>query len=252
MFLNQSYIEVNREERHYCSLLAHALLSSEIVREEFAALVSEEVKLDPAQTEVFIEVAALRDYWHALYDGNPRLYNDTTSANRKAFLEEILTIYDIPIDIIGKEKLFWTKGIGSKLWNPGHWTIPEIEKPKLGHIDQLKKLKWAFNAKPDMMIVSNNQAILVEAKLESGEGKYGDDGIGQREIQETIGELMPKLIIPAFEDIVFHNMLLAKKLPKDNEWQLSITWKEIIEIIMKAKAQLDAFTVNNFEQLLKR
>lgn len=253
MFLNKTYIEVNREERHYCSLFAHALLSSEIVRTRFSEIISskcEKIKLNPTRMEVFIEVAALRDYWNALYDDNSnKLYNENTHANRRGVLDEILKLSQFDPGIIDIHSFFWTKGINTKLWNPGHWSVPAIEQSGIKNKDELINSKWAFNAKPDMMIISNNHAILVEAKLESIEGKYGRSGEDQEKIQKRIGCLLKKLV-PAFQQVKFCNMLLAKHPPKGNKWPLYATWEDIIGII--SKAQLDKFTEENFDQLRTR
>ena len=42
--------------------------------------------------------------------------------------------------------------------------------PREAGLDGLIDVKWAFNAKPDMMLASPGCVVFVEAKLESGEG----------------------------------------------------------------------------------
>ena len=83
MFNNKPYLEVNREERFYCALFGHSLLSSQVVRERFASLVQSkfQLSLKPATFEVFLEVAALRDYWNDL--GNPIVYDEETHRKRR-------------------------------------------------------------------------------------------------------------------------------------------------------------------------
>jgi hypothetical protein len=62
MFNAVPYWKVNREERFFCFLFGHALLSSRSVRVGFAELAKEkcdmELALDPDELEVYVEVAA--------------------------------------------------------------------------------------------------------------------------------------------------------------------------------------------------
>jgi hypothetical protein len=73
--------------------------------------------------------------------------------------------HDVEID---GYSFFFTNSKPGKLWNPGHWNKSAIESSGL---KELLKVKWAFNAKPDIMIISNGHVILIEGKLESREGK---------------------------------------------------------------------------------
>jgi len=83
------------------------------------------------------------------------------------------------------------------------------------------------------MIISNNQAILVEGKLESPEGKYDSTGHGQKETQELIGSLL-KQLVPAFSQTEFHDLMLAPKYPNKERWPLSVTWQEIAVIVKES------------------
>ena len=72
---------------------------------------------------------------------------------------------------------FWTGVVGkSKLWSPGRWSEKSLKESGL---EALIPVKWAFNAKPDLMILSGEQALLIEAKLESGEGRDEQSGYEQ-------------------------------------------------------------------------
>lgn len=246
MFTNQRYIEVNREERHFCALLVHALLSSEVARDGFTELISSkcDIKLDPDRMEIFLEAAALRDYWNKL--GDSKKYEKDTRNKRRQVLNSIVEDKGYNASVIDKYPFFWTNGIygkNTKLWSPGHWNSSAIEKSPLPN---LLKVKWAFNAKPDIMMISKDCAILIEGKLESPEGKYSASGQGQEETQRLIAHLLKELV-PAFREVTFHNMLLALRSPKNDKWPKFITWRYVIDIINEA--QLDAFTKENFEQL---
>ena len=45
MFNDRPYIAVNREERFFCALTAHALLSSLVIRDRFVHLVNAKLKV---------------------------------------------------------------------------------------------------------------------------------------------------------------------------------------------------------------
>lgn len=249
MLTDQRYIEVNREERHFCALFVHALLSSELVRTSFIELIRSRynIELFPDSLEIYLEAAVLRDYWNNL--GDSRRYSLETGQKRRQVLNGIIEYMGYSASVIDDNRFFWTNEIDgnkSKLWSPGHWSTSAIEALALHN---LLKVKWAFNAKPDIMMISGGCALLIEGKLESSEGKYDTSGQGQEEIQKLIANLL-KEFIPTFRHTVFHNMLLALQSPRGGRWPLSITWKDIIDILKAAP--LDVFTQECFEQLQTR
>ncbi|MBF4482338.1 hypothetical protein [Dehalococcoides mccartyi] len=249
MFTNQRYIEVNREERHFCALFVHALLSSELVRTAFIEMIRSRygIELFSDSLEIYLEAAVLRDYWNNL--GDSRRYSLETSQKRRQVLNGIVEYMGYNISAIDDNPFFWTNGIDgnkSKLWSPSHWSSSAIEASALPN---LLKVKWAFNAKPDIMMISDGCALLIEGKLESLEGKYDASGQGQEETQQLIANLL-KEFIPTFRQTVFHNMLLALQSPGRGRWPMSITWKDIIDILKTAP--LDVFTQECFGQLQTR
>jgi hypothetical protein len=64
VFNDKPYLSVNREERFFCVLFAHALLASDSSRKRICEILFQrlDVELDPDALEVFLEVAALRDW----------------------------------------------------------------------------------------------------------------------------------------------------------------------------------------------
>ena len=151
MFNEKTYAEVNREERFFCFLFIHALLSSRAVRVSFAELAKRksDIALDPDELEAYVEVAALRDYWNDL--GNPAAYSKDTNSRRRVVLEKILDIRDVPVASLDQHELFWTSPKKEKLWSPSHWSIEELKNAGL---EKLMEVRWAFNAKPDILLVS--------------------------------------------------------------------------------------------------
>lgn len=225
MFNNKPYLEVNREERFFCFVLGHAVLSSELFRKRFFELIESkknDLNLTPSSFEVFVEIAILRDYWNDL--GDPEEYSKSTHEARETVIKNILSykenqeteslLYDLD--------LFWTTKEKKKLRYPGRWNIKELKKVDL---DSLIKVKWAFNCKPDIMICSNNTFVLIEAKLESDEGKITESGYKQYDIQSELSSLV-KNIVPYYADYTFENIVLAN----DDKSTEAVSWSEIYNI----------------------
>jgi hypothetical protein len=251
LFNNKPYIEVNREERFYCALLAHALLACESIRNSFIIKVSEKlstnlvskVKVKSDEFQIFLEISALRDFWSNL--GDTKHYNEGTHKRRQAVLKDILASQKISDSVIDDIDNVFFKTVNGKIVSPGRWSNQAIEKSNLSKKLKVKLLaiKWAFNAKPDIMIIlSKNKVILmIEAKVESREGKDGDSGYQQLETQKFVCDLL-KTLAPQYRDFRFENMLLSKK--KDAKYNF-ITWQEIIKLIKES--EIDDFTKNCFD-----
>jgi hypothetical protein len=267
-FNPEPYIKVNREERFYCALLGHALLTSSNIRAQFATLVAE----DPASKEngfaldtlrdgsweIYLEVAALRDYWNDL--GTPDGQGKQTDQKREAILTSILNQFVKTDPDLLKARWVRTHGAAMNLWNPGHWPLDAINKESTiskEAKDQLKRVKLAFNAKPDMLILGNDTGLMIEAKIESAEGVY-KGRIAQAEIQELIVTLLCALT-PTFsgKDIRHAWILPTPKEPRtrppghaDGRW-IHLRWSEICGIVEKEE-KLDRFTKQTFLALLHR
>lgn len=240
MFNDKPYSAVNREERFFCSLFAHALLSSPPFRERIVGLVADrlEMVLDPLNLHVYLEAAALRDYWRDL--GDPGQYDAVTHARRRAILDAVLRSVEVDPHLIDAHELFWTAGTGSKLCYPGRWSRQQLQAVGLG---KLLAVRWAFNAKPDMLLLSPSGALVLEAKVGSGEG-YDDAGYQQMETQQRVVELWRELI-PCFSRIPIRLATLkARRDPHGIAWSDVIAELEGIEV--------DAFTRACFQRLVNR
>lgn len=194
-FRPSEYAHVNREERHFCFLVGHALLAQREARSRFCALVAQErpgCVLDADDLQVFVEAAALRDFWHDL--GDPVAYDEETGRRRRAVVDALLAHMGCAVGV-DEYDLFWTSAARKKLWSPGRWSIAALKKAGL---DALLPLKWAFNAKPDFLLLSSAHALLIEAKLESGVGR--SEGYDQLQVQRLIAELLTGFV-PAFDGV---------------------------------------------------
>jgi len=191
-FRGGAYLQVNREERFFCFLVGHVLLAHRAARAAFVELVQgshPDCALDPDDLQVFVEAAALRDFWNDL--GDPVAYDEETARRRRAVVDGLLAHVgsDVSVD---DHDLFWTSPARAKLWSPGRWSVAAL---KAAGLQELLPLKWAFNAKPDFLLVSPGGALLIEAKLESGIGRA--EGYDQLQVQRLIAELLTALV-PAF------------------------------------------------------
>jgi hypothetical protein len=227
MFNNKGYSTINREERHYGflfgSALIHDLNFAESIITKYNNLIGSD--LDFRQFEIYFEVAALRDYWFDL--GDSFKYTPDTHNKRRSIMETILEYKDYDKGIINREKVFWTNGNiqTGKLWCPSEWNIKELEKFEKFKND-LASVRWSFNAKPDVLLVSRNSAVFIEIKIESGAGK-SESGYNQLEIQEQISKWM-RLLIPEFSDKKFYNTSLTL----NNELKIKgLTWQEVIDAL---------------------
>jgi hypothetical protein len=161
MFKEKRYGVVTREERFFCALFGHALLMSPIVRQRFSTLVRDQwaANLDPNALEVYLEPATLRDYWHDLSARIEQRKIDRrglqaakkeTLKKRREVVETILRLYQ-PTANLDTHDLFWTSSAHHALRSPARWSPEGIE---LARLNQLRAVRQAFNAKPDMLIVS--------------------------------------------------------------------------------------------------
>lgn len=196
---------------------------AEAILSKYNAIVGSD--LDSKQFDIFLEVAALRDFWFDL--GDSFKYTQETHQKRRLVLNNILEQKGYDKGIIDREEVFWTNGkIGTgKLWCPSEWNIKELERFEKSKND-LASIRWSFNAKPDVLIVSNNSAVFIEIKIESGTGK-SDSGYNQLDIQEEISKWM-KLLIPEFMGKAFYNTTLTL----NNELKIKgLTWQEVINTL---------------------
>src|ERR1700754_322957 len=73
---------------------------------------------------------------------------------------------DVDPNIIDTTPVFWTSGIGPKLWSPGRWNINLLKESGLA---KLSSARSAFNAKPDMLLLCPAGAVRHnEARSEAG------------------------------------------------------------------------------------
>jgi hypothetical protein len=232
MFNDRPYYTVNREERYFGFLFGSALIHNQEFAKEIFSKYNDLIgsKLEYLNFEIFFEVAALRDFW--FYLGDNKVYNSETHDKRRKVLDTILQIKGYDAGLIDRERVFWTNGnIGTgKLWSPSEWNIADLKRIERNEND-LSSVRWSFNAKPDVLLISNNAAVFIEIKVESCGGR-SDYAYDQLKIQKEISIWMKRLI-PEFRERTFFNTSLTL----NNELETKgLTWNDIIYSLGKTSA----------------
>ena len=108
-------------------------------------------------------------------------------------------------------------------------------------VEKLRALKLAFNAKPDFLIISGREALMIEAKVESGIGSYGSSGEDQVKTQKLIAKLLMKYV-PSFRGIEIVQLTLGKAVSgsKKTSFDFDLTWNQISDCV--DNSEVDEFT----------
>jgi hypothetical protein len=247
-----SFLAITREERFFCSLLVHALLSSVALRKEVFGLLGERaaVELDPkgGATEIYSEVAWLRDHWRNL--GDPKKHTPEMDGHRWEVIEQLLKALGVEPMTIHDQPFLRTLGKHPKIVSPGRWPLKSLATHRQAQC--LMELKWAFNAIPDFLLICRGQALLLEAKMESKTGKTSfvvptptDEEPGatkvftydQEKTQQTLRALLP-VVAPYLDSVEF--AWLARDDFKSDSPRLE--WSEVA----KAVEQLDGGDLDKF------
>lgn len=258
-----SFLAINREERFFCSLLFHALLKSAALRQLVFGKLGEltTVQLNPREgaTEVYSEVAWLRDHWRNL--GNPKKYTQKIEAQRWQAIEQLLTAIKVETKSIHDQPFIRTLGKQPKIVSPGRWPLKALASQPQGQL--LMELKWAFNAIPDFLLICDGRALLLEAKVESKPGKksfnVATSGEGesvatnvftydQETTQHTLCRLLP-VMTPYLSSVGF--AWLARDDFKTDSARLE--WSDVAHAVRQLDSgDLDEFTRNGLLSFAER
>jgi len=153
----------------------------------------------------------------------------------------ILQTLSMETSVIDAEAVFWTRKVKtSKLWHPGRWELGKLEAAGLG---ALELVKWAFNAKPDVLVWSPTGGIILEAKVESREGRDAESGYAQLETQKLVAKLL-RALVPCFASAELGVAIL--QLRRNSEHDL--TWADILQVT--DVDEIDPFTWACLERLV--
>ena len=242
----EGYYSINREERNIAAIFYHTLLLQDNLK-RFLLSIKCNFPIIEKETGIYFEYAFIRDLWSTIR--KPTI-DEENNFKKKLILEllkpnnqfelENLSVYDFN-NYFGAVRTLSSDFIAS----PGNWSIKYYDKNIIDNDEFLKvcKFKWSFNAKPDIVIhTSNNTAICIEAKYESGEGYYPSNkneldifkrrfGRDQNDDRILIGQLsIQKKIMEELLGIKTQFIFLVqKKGSKIDNNIVTITWSEAFE-----------------------
>jgi hypothetical protein len=268
-----SFLAITREERFFCTLLVHACLSDETFRGEFVPRLAEvsRTPLDPEDLELYTEVAWVRDYWYDL--GDFKKYTAELDELRREQLRSVLAIHlGDAQKAEGVLAAPFIRTVQDRIQSPGRWPLQAIDAftggvaSGLGQVaaselgKKLRELKWAYNAKPDLLVISDRHPVLIEAKVESGIDYRQASGYNQARISQTIRRLMHVVssdaVVDTQHDMDFSGItFISKQQQHDPESGAvllpTILWKEIASWA-EASPGLDDFTRKGLLRVARR
>lgn len=176
-----------REERLFCAILYHLLLQDNRNLDTFVDSINAQLTPDRqlahpgSAASIFVEFTYLRDDWKALDKNNDAKRSRIFELFSRSPVLRSLDPDSFPsASACGSfnERFMGLRGarIQSDIAFPGQWPVKELcrafgNEPAV--FRELCRFKWAFNIKPDLVIVAPGAtSICVEAKLESREGTY--------------------------------------------------------------------------------
>ncbi|HRZ83446.1 MAG TPA: hypothetical protein P5069_13395 [Candidatus Hydrogenedentes bacterium] len=220
------YADVVREERHFCAVLYHCMLSDPKGMERFLQLCGVEKKEPSSCREyrVFVEYAMARDLWNCLRE------DETKNEAKREFLvahAELPSRFSEKSMGVASFNEALVAGPRSKKYiqSPARWSessLAIIFAEDRTSFQKALMLKWAFNIKPDLVIeLDNDEVVCIEAKVESSEDSYGKDG--SRKSQQDVQEhLMEELL--GYRKVYMKYLCRKKTKMKPD----ALTWSEAI------------------------
>ncbi|AER57027.1 hypothetical protein DSC_11915 [Pseudoxanthomonas spadix BD-a59] len=198
--VDDPYVHYCREERNFAAVLYHLLLDDACLA-RFLALIDED-NVDASDVRVYFEYACLRDLWAV---ASKRGEHDRAAHNARlreaiiSLLGDATFLPGIDVDCEAFNRFF----VGDRpraasktdIQMPSRWSDRRFsawEAKGRNFAELACALKWAFNAKPDLVLdLGCDRIVCIEAKLESPEGKYSAVGattftMRQMELQQRI------------------------------------------------------------------
>ena len=227
---NEGYYKINREERNLAAIFYHSLLLGDNLN-IFLNLINSKFSIVETEMGIYFEYAYIRDLWSNIKQDNEfkkKLILDLLQPNNRIELES-MAVYDFN-KFFGAARTLSTEYIAS----PGNWSIRYFNENITDNAEFIKvcKFKWCFNAKPDIVIhTTNNTAICIEAKYESGEGVYPSNVIEKNIFKERGLELtgqlsIQKQIMDELLGIETEYVFLVQN-KHESETHKTLTWKEV-------------------------
>jgi len=227
-----SYSTINREERNLAVVFYHVLLQRDNLR-RFLDVIRSPFGVVESEVGIYFEYAYIRDLWFQIED------NDT----KKGLICELLRPKNVH-DIQAMNTLEFNSYFGAVpkpsskyIQSPGKWSLSRYDKTIDDDDEFLKvcRFKWAFNAKPDIVIhTSREQAVCIEAKVESSEGYYPQNS-RERKIFQSRGlecvrqTYLQKYLMEDLLGVETQLIFLVQKVGQASETHQTLLWKDVFE-----------------------
>jgi hypothetical protein len=226
---HDSYSLINREERNLTAILYHVLLTGDNLS-RFLEKIKCPFEIHPDEMGIYLEYAYLRDIWK-------RFQGEQSNPQKRTFICETLRLSN-DAELRAMQPYAFNKffGVGncSRLYiqSPAEWSIERFRTSLPDHAEfaRVCSFKWAFRIKPDLVIhTSNNTAICIEAKLESGEGKYPVSvsekaEFKRRNLLGTTQTAMQKYLMEELLGLDTRYVFLVPKSSRKSETHVTLRW----------------------------
>ena len=239
LICKEEYYKFCREERNIAAIFYHTLLLPSNLR-KFLELIDECEHLDSCENaSIYFEYAYLRDLWKKKFPNySTNLEEEKVKQNNRKAKKLILRFLNLPNgkDLLEKSVSDFNSYFGAMptsknyIQMPSRWSAKHYKKNINDDclFKQVCMLKWAFNAKPDIVIdFDGDAAVCVEAKWESKVASYSEESQSGKKLtrkQTDIQKYMFDRVLGRKTKFV----LLEKKPQKDPPETHEVhTWSKV-------------------------
>jgi hypothetical protein len=201
--IDEPYFQFAREERHMAAILFH-LLNHKDNAERALRSVQPEWKINHGEFAVYFEYSYPRDLWNTMEvkaesNNHKRdviigmLDSHGFDTSKLASLRQVKDFNGFFIETHRASRDY--------IQSPANWSLVQMAHSlpsKASNNDLLTgcKIKWAFKAKPDIVIHADRErALCIELKLESGEGSYPSEA-GEKKVLRERGLFAERKALP--------------------------------------------------------
>jgi len=200
---DEPYFQFDREERQMAAILFH-LLNHNDNAERVIRSVEPDWKINPAEFGIYFEYSYPRDLWDRME------VKVSSNAHKREVIMAILGKQGFDVSKLTALKtvrefngffIELRRASRDYIQSPANWSLSQIANslPSLDSNADLLiacKIKWAFKAKPDLVIHADcEHALCIELKLESGEGSYPSEA-GEKKLLRERGLFAEKKTLP--------------------------------------------------------
>jgi hypothetical protein len=180
--IDEPYFQFDREERQMAAILFHLLNHNDNAGRVIRS-VEPDWKINPTEFGIYFEYSYPRDLWDRME------VKASSNAHKREVIMAILGKQGFDVSKLATlatnedfNGFFIQKPSSGYIQSPANWNLLQIADnlPSPDSNNDLLiacKVKWAFKAKPDIVIHADREhALCIELKLESSEGSYPSEG----------------------------------------------------------------------------